>query len=49
MARIDQLLRRISADLIHAAWSPAPAELDDLHDRLEQQWDGWRRAQGRAN
>lgn len=49
MARIDQLLRRISADLIDAAWSPAPAELGDLRDRLEQQWHGWRRAQGRAD
>jgi hypothetical protein len=49
MARIDRLLGLISADVIDPAWSPAAADLDDLCDRLERQWRGWRRARGRAD
>ena len=47
LERIDELLRRIAADLADDAWSPASADLDDLHERLETQWRSWRDGLGR--
>jgi hypothetical protein len=44
---VEQLLRRISGDVHDDSWSPAPADLDDLHDRLEIQWQSWRSELGR--
>ena len=28
----------------HEAWSPAPADLVDLHERLDGEWRSWRQA-----
>jgi len=42
MAKLDEIFRRISRDLTDPAWAPAPADLDELGDRLEQEWRGWR-------
>src|SRR4051794_27852783 len=30
-------------------WSPGAADLDDLRERLESAWRGWRRPLGRAS
>ena len=46
-AELDQLLRRISADVVDPDWAPAPVDLDELRDLLEQQWLAWRRRHGR--
>jgi hypothetical protein len=32
----------VLADVEDEAWSPKPAELDDLYDRLERTWREWR-------
>jgi hypothetical protein len=47
LSHVEQLLRRISADVHDDSWSPAPAVLDALHDRLETQWQSWRGEVGR--
>src|SRR5215218_9761885 len=46
-ARLQALLQRILADVGDDAWSPAPADLVDLHERLESGWRSWREALGR--
>jgi len=40
-ARLQELARRILADA--DARSPAPADLVDLHERLDGEWRSWRR------
>ena len=39
-ARLQELTQRILADV--EAWSQAPADLVDLHERLESEWRSWR-------
>jgi len=39
-ARLQQLTQRILADV--EAWSQAPADLVDLHERLDSEWRSWR-------
>ena len=39
-ARLQELTQRILADV--EAWSQAPADLVDLHKRLDSQWRSWR-------
>jgi hypothetical protein len=46
-ARLQALTQRILADVGSDAWSPAPADLVDLHERLDSEWRSWRRALGR--
>lgn len=48
MAKLDELFRRMSSDLTDPAWSPAPVDLDELGDRLEQEWREWRRRLGQT-
>jgi hypothetical protein len=45
--RLQGLTQRVLADVDDEAWSPAPAELDDLYDRLESAWRPWRQGLGR--
>jgi hypothetical protein len=45
--RLRGLTQRVLADVEDEAWSPAPAELNDLYDRLESAWRSWRQALGR--
>jgi hypothetical protein len=45
--RLQDLTRRVLADVDDEAWSPEPAELDDLYDRLESTWREWRHGLGR--
>ena len=47
MAELDHLLHRISADVIDPDWGPAPVDLDELRDLLDQRWREWRRRHGR--
>ena len=47
MAQLDLLMRRISADVADPDWAPAPADLDELRDLLDQRWREWRRRHGR--
>ena len=47
IAELDQLLQRISADIVDPDWAPAPVDLDELRDLLDQQWKAWRRRHGR--
>ena len=35
------------ADAGDEEWSPAPADLADLHERLDTEWRAWRQALGR--
>jgi hypothetical protein len=49
MMRVDALLRGISADVTDGAWSPAPADLDELRDRVETEWRSWREGLGRRS
>jgi len=44
--RLQDLTRRVLADVDDQAWSPQPAEVDDLHDRLESAWREWRHGLG---
>jgi hypothetical protein len=44
--RLDVLLQSILADAGNDAWSRAPTELVDLHERLSGQWHAWRHAHG---
>jgi hypothetical protein len=46
-ARLQALTQRILADVGSDAWSPAPADLVDLHERLDREWRSWRQALGR--
>jgi hypothetical protein len=39
-ARLQELTQRILADA--EAWSQAPADLVDLHQRLDNEWRSWR-------
>jgi hypothetical protein len=44
----QRVLADVDLDLTVEAPSPlAPADLDDLHDRLETAWSAWRQALGR--
>ena len=45
--RLQDLTRRVLAEVDDEAWSPEPAELDDLYDRLESTWREWRHGLGR--
>jgi hypothetical protein len=45
--RLQGLTQRVLADVDDQAWSPAPADLDDLCDRLETAWRSWRQRLGR--
>jgi hypothetical protein len=45
--RLHALTQRILADVGDEAWSPAPADLVDLHERLDGEWRSWRQALGR--
>jgi hypothetical protein len=43
-ARLRALAQRILAAVDDDAWSPAPADLVDLHERLDAEWRSWRQA-----
>ena len=45
--RLQGLTQRVLADVDDEAWSPQPAELDELYDRLESTWREWRHGLGR--
>jgi hypothetical protein len=45
--RLQALTQRILADIDDDAWSPAPADLADLHQRLDSEWRAWRQTLGR--
>jgi hypothetical protein len=45
--RLQGFTQRLLADLDDEAWLPAPADVDDLHDRLETAWRSWRQGLGR--
>jgi hypothetical protein len=47
-ARLQALTQRILADIDDDAWSPAPADLVDLHERLDSEWRSWRRERSAA-
>jgi len=47
MERLQALTRQILADAGDDRWSPAPADLADLHERLDTEWRAWRQALGR--
>lgn len=46
-ARLQALTQRILADIADETWSPAPADLADLHERLDSAWRAWRQTLGR--
>jgi hypothetical protein len=46
-ARLEGLAQRVLADVDDDTWSPAPADLDELYDRLETAWRSWRHGLGR--
>lgn len=46
-ARLQDLTQRILADVGDDAWSPAPADLIRLRERLDVEWRSWREALGR--
>jgi hypothetical protein len=43
-ARLQALTQRILAAVGDDGWSPAPADLVDLHERLDAEWRSWRQA-----
>jgi hypothetical protein len=45
--RLQDLTQRVLADVDDEAWSPGPAQLDDLYNRLESTWREWRHGLGR--
>src|SRR3954447_15755349 len=47
--RLRALLDQVLRDADDEGWSPAAADLDDLRERLESAWRGWRRSLGRAS
>jgi hypothetical protein len=42
--QLQALTKRILDTVGDDAWSPAPADLVDLHERLEAEWRSWRQA-----
>jgi hypothetical protein len=42
LQRLRELADAILRDVDDDAWSPAAADLDALHDRLESAWQAWR-------
>ena len=46
--RVHALAREIVAEVDDERWSPAAADLDELHERLERAWRGWRQELGRS-
>jgi hypothetical protein len=46
---LHALTQRILGDVGNDAWSRAPADLVDLHERLEGEWRSWRQALGAVN
>jgi hypothetical protein len=48
-ARLQALMQRILADVGNDVWSRAPADLVDLHERLDGEWRAWREALGAVN
>ena len=46
-ARLRTSVERMLADVGADDWTPAPADLDDLRDRLDYEWRVWRRELGR--
>jgi hypothetical protein len=46
ITRLQGLTQRVLADADDEAWSPAPADLDDLYERLETAWRSWRQGLG---
>ena len=48
IAELDRVLHHISADVVDPDWSPAPADLAELKERVEQQWREWRQRHGRS-
>jgi hypothetical protein len=46
-ATLQRLTQRILADIGDDAWSPAPADIANLHERLDTEWRTWREALGR--
>ena len=47
-ARLQELTQRILADAGDDAWSPAPADLVELHERLDGEWRSGRRERSAA-
>jgi hypothetical protein len=47
IGRLHFLTQRILADIDDDAWSPRPADLADLHERLDSEWRAWRQTLGR--
>lgn len=47
-SRLRTLAERILDDVRADDWTPAPADLDDLRERVEHEWRVWRRALGRV-
>ena len=47
IARLQALTQRILAEVADEAWSPEPADLAELHGRLDGEWRSWSRALGR--
>ena len=48
-ARLHALTQRILADVGDEGWPRAPADLVDLHERLDGEWRSWRQALGALN
>jgi hypothetical protein len=48
-ARLQALTQRILADAGNDACSRTPADLVDLHERLDGEWRSWRQALGSLN
>jgi hypothetical protein len=44
-----RLAQRTLADVGNDTWSLAPADLVDLHERLDGEWRSWRQALGALN
>jgi hypothetical protein len=42
--RLSRLLDEVRADVDDDAWSPAAADLDELHERLESAWRAWQQS-----
>jgi len=44
--RLHELTGAILGDVDDERWSPAAADLDELHDRLQTAWQTWRAGLG---